>query len=1144
MSGWPFPGQPLIGPTGPTGPTGSTGPAGPPGAPTGATGPTGPIGPAGPVGAPTGPTGPTGTDGNTILSGFGPPSNALGVDGDYYLDLTTYTLYGPKAGGMWPTPGQNLIGPTGNSGPTGPAGPSGGPAGPIGPTGPAGPSGSAGALGYTGPTGPAGTTGQSGNTIISGFGPPTNIIGVSGDYYYDLSNSTFCGPKMGAMWNLGTCISLIGPTGATGPTGADGNTILSGFGPPSNAVGVDGDYYLDVNTYILYGPKSGGMWPTPGQGLIGPTGQTGAAGGVGFTGPTGVGLTGPTGAVGSIGYTGPTGSMGPAGFGVTGPTGPSGPPGPPGAPTGPTGPTGVNGGFGPTGPTGFGSTGPTGPIGPAGPPGAPTGPTGPAGSTGGGITGPTGPTGTMGIMGPTGDPGDTGPTGSIGPTGSTGPAGAGSTGPTGTPGPAGSAGPVGYTGPTGLGPTGPTGFTGFTGPTGPVATTGPTGQTGTPGPQGIQGPQGSPGPIGPVGPTGAGVTGPTGPTGPAGPDGPTGPTGAGVTGATGPSGSLECDMYNNLMAGGPFPFFDNTSVNPVLYGQENTVYGCGAGTNMISNKRNTLVGYNAGTLLQWDGSVELVQDLGANTLVGYQCGDALVTNVANPSNTNVAMGYQTLMTTTNAVSTTVVGTQAFLQISASYAGPNQFNFGNTVFGYNARADDVAGAALGQGCYSSVIGLSTNPLPVPFGGVAVGSVCEGSSDFTTNTISDLSAIIGSRYSVSIGARTGLGAVNSVCMGAQAGNSAIDSVVIGNGNPDDGVTAYIPTGSSVTGSVIIGMKSTFSGNNAVAIGNQCFGYNESVAIGRNCKSSSAYVNLGNVAIGQNYFNDNGVTIGSPSLIVSPVNPDGTVSSVSNVCVGLNMQLNGPPALCTFVGNGAGAQTNNPVNIAFNGAVCIGGGCIGQPNAATTTGTYWPPVGVGYGANPWEGVCVGYGTSANGTNSVAIGTLSFAANDSIAINSSAGAPTPGFMGFYVGTGAQPLDSLIAPAGTPLRYDTASGRIGPDTSSKRFKIDIVDMQLDSSRVLSLRPVDFTIKSSGERSFGLIAEEVVEELPLLVSLDADGLPVSVSYDRLGVLLIPEVRKLRDTVADQAATIASLSALVADMQARLTSLENQQPASS
>lgn len=78
-------------PKGDTG-VGVQGPVGPPGV--------GLQGPTGPPGA-TGLTGPAGTPGSTIIAGSGVPSNAVGIDGDYFLDQSQAYLYGPKVSGVW-----------------------------------------------------------------------------------------------------------------------------------------------------------------------------------------------------------------------------------------------------------------------------------------------------------------------------------------------------------------------------------------------------------------------------------------------------------------------------------------------------------------------------------------------------------------------------------------------------------------------------------------------------------------------------------------------------------------------------------------------------------------------------------------------------------------------------------------------------------------------------------------------------------------------------------------------------------------------------------------------------------------------------------------------------------------------------------
>lgn len=56
-----------------------------------------------------------GGGGHTVLSGDGAPGSGVGDDGDFYIDYTNWDIYGPKAGGAWPS-GVSLIGPEGPAG--------------------------------------------------------------------------------------------------------------------------------------------------------------------------------------------------------------------------------------------------------------------------------------------------------------------------------------------------------------------------------------------------------------------------------------------------------------------------------------------------------------------------------------------------------------------------------------------------------------------------------------------------------------------------------------------------------------------------------------------------------------------------------------------------------------------------------------------------------------------------------------------------------------------------------------------------------------------------------------------------------------------------------------------------------------------
>lgn len=95
-----------------------------------------------------------------------------------------------------------------------------------------------------------------------------------------------------------------------------------------------------------------------------------------------------------------------------------------------------------------------------------------------------------------------------------------------------------------------------------------------------------------------------------------------------------------------------------------------------------------------------------------------------------------------------------------------------------------------------------------------------------------------------------------------------------------------------------------------------------------------------------------------------------------------------------------------------------------------------------------------------------------------------------------------------SPLYWNSAN-EVCLLSSSSRFKTDIADSP-DPERVLDLRAVEYRYKEDpdGEIQYGLIAEEVVDVYPSLVSFDEDGLPRGVDYARGWVNLLPLVKEL------------------------------------
>jgi hypothetical protein len=140
-----------------------------------------------------------------IWNGSGDPNSVsdFGNYGDFYIDVATWKIYGPKSSTGWGI-GVDMIGGTGTVGATGPQGP-------IGPQGPAGPKGDKGDTG-TGTPGATGPAGANGASILMGSGTPSTSLGNIGDIYLDEANGDLWGPKDATLyWGSSPVGNITGP---------------------------------------------------------------------------------------------------------------------------------------------------------------------------------------------------------------------------------------------------------------------------------------------------------------------------------------------------------------------------------------------------------------------------------------------------------------------------------------------------------------------------------------------------------------------------------------------------------------------------------------------------------------------------------------------------------------------------------------------------------------------------------------------------------------------------------------------------------------------------------------------------------------------------------------------------------------------
>jgi len=206
---------------------------------------------------------------------------------------------------------------------------------------------------------------------------------------------------------------------------------------------------------------------------------------------------------------------------------------------------------------------------------------------------------------------------------------------------------------------------------------------------------------------------------------------------------------------------------------------------------------------------------------------------------------------------------------------------------------------------------------------------------------------------------------------------------------------------------------------------------------------------------------------------------------------------------------------------------------------------------GINTLYANTTGSDNTANGSNALFSNTgnnntaLGFAAGDSLTTGSDnidiGNHGVAGESGIIrIGGGSQTATYVAGIAGQTVGaggstcYVDNDGKLGVFLSARRFKTDIADMAAASEALLALRPVTFHYKpeldKTGIPQFGLVAEEVAEVNPDLVTHDAKGDICTVRYEAVNVMLLNEflkehkaVQELKSALRKQEAIIAQLS---------------------
>ena len=230
---------------------------------------------------------------------------------------------------------------------------------------------------------------------------------------------------------------------------------------------------------------------------------------------------------------------------------------------------------------------------------------------------------------------------------------------------------------------------------------------------------------------------------------------------------------------------------------------------------------------------------------------------------------------------------------------------------------------------------------------------------------------------------------------------------------------------------------------------------------------------------------------------------IEGENNTAVGTNALFSNTASFNTAIGESAlEDNTEGHANTAA-GNFALGNNTIGNFNTATG-------YGAGFNITGSRNVCIGSGV--DGASGV---------NDTTWI----------------------ANVYASAANTRAVYVNVDNKIGTLSSSRRYKDEIRPMAKASEAILALRPVSFRYKKKVDParslSFGLIAEEVAEVDPALVTPDQDGRPETVRYEAVNAMLLNEFLKEHKRVEEQNCRIQQQEATIAELKNEMQVFANR-----
>lgn len=139
-------------------------------------------------------------------------------------------------------------------------------------------------------------------------------------------------------------------------------------------------------------------------------------------------------------------------------------------------------------------------------------------------------------------------------------------------------------------------------------------------------------------------------------------------------------------------------------------------------------------------------------------------------------------------------------------------------------------------------------------------------------------------------------------------------------------------------------------------------------------------------------------------------------------------------------------------------------------------------------------------------------------------------GRVGIGTGTPAHPIEHS-----TGAHLSAAGAWI--NASDIKLKENIEDLQYGLDKILELRPVKYTLKSTGESQIGFIAQEVLSLVPEVVSLPGENYPdnpLGLSYGQVTAVLTKAVQELHAIIIEKDNKISELEQRLIQLEERLS----------